>query len=467
MSRRRPRLRTVAIVAAVLLASGAVAGYLLLRPPGDVYNPQVEFEEPTPTPTATPAPLTGAPSMRGVDRFRWPVFGYTRDHRRTFAASAALRGPYRRMWKIGASALLEFPPVIARGRLFQLADDGILRAIDKRTGRVRWRRDLGRLAASSPAAGRHTLYVTLLATRGSRRRGRVAAVRMRDGRVLWSRTLPSRSESSPMLDGGKLYFGTENGTVYALRTSNGRTVWTYRAAGAVKASLTLTAGTLVFGDYSGRVQAIRTVNGRPVWVSSVSRGLRSGRFYATAAVAYGRVYVGSTDGRQYSLSARTGRLAWARKTGGFVYSSAAVTTAPGVGPTVYFGSYDGRFYALDARSGRTRWTFRSGGKISGSPTIVGDVVYFSDLGRSRTYGLGIRTGRRVFRAELGGYDPIVSDGQSLFLTGRRSVTRLTPLAAGRREARQEEARQRTRAKSGSSKTDVKVRKKKRKKRARQ
>lgn len=442
MSRRRPRLRTVAVIAAVLLASGAVAGYFALRPPGDVFNPQVEFEEPTPT--ATPAPERRSRGGRRADRFRWPVYGFTKDHRRTFPASASLRGPYRQMWKIGASALLEFPPVIARGRLFQLADDGLLRAVDKRTGRIRWRRDLGRLAASTPAAGRHTLYVTLLETRASRRRGRVAAVRMRDGKVLWSRTLPSRSESSPMIDGGKIYFGTEDGTVYALRARNGRTVWTYRAAGAVKASLTLSGRTLYFGDYSGRVQAIRTVNGRRVWSSSVARGLRSGRFYATAAVAYGRVYVGSTDGRQYSLSARTGRLAWARQTGGFVYSSAAVATAPGVGPTVYFGSYDGRFYALDARTGRTRWTFRSGGKISGSPTIVGDVVYFSDLGRSRTYGLGIRTGRRVFRANLGGYDPIVSDGRSLFLTGRRSVTRLTPLAAGRREARE---RSRARAKA--------------------
>src|SRR3712207_7369865 len=59
----------------------------------------------------------------------------------------------------------------------------------------------------------------------------------------------------------------------------------------------------------------------PIWRRSIARGgLRSGRFYATAAVAFGRVYIGSTDGRVYSLSARDGRVAWARQTGAFVYA---------------------------------------------------------------------------------------------------------------------------------------------------
>ena len=60
---------------------------------------------------------------------------------------------------------------------------------------------------------------------------------------------------------------------------------------------------------------------------------------------------------------------------------------------VFFGSYDGTFYALDAKSGKVRWTHRSGGKISGSPTIVGDTVYFADLGRAITLGLKTGSGK--------------------------------------------------------------------------
>jgi outer membrane protein assembly factor BamB len=443
MFRRRPSLRLVAIVAAALLAIGGVAAYLSLKPPGDVYNPDVAFEEDTPTPTATPTP---PPLKKGMgDTFLWPMYGYSPEHRRSFSVPKPLRAPFRPMWKRKASALLEFPPVIVRGRLIQLADDGVLRAVDKKTGVTKWQRRLGRLAASTPAVSGDTLYVTLLETFQSRRRGRVVAVRVRNGRTRWAKELPSRTESSPLVDSGKVYFGTEGGTVFALRADSGREVWRYQAHGAVKASPTLSDGLLYFGDYGGHVQAVRTLNGKRVWSTAAARrALRAGNFYATAAVAYGRVYVGSTDGREYSLSARTGAIAWARRTGHYVYSSAAVETVAGLGPTVFFGSYDGRFYALDARSGRTRWSYRSGGKISGSPTVIGDTVFFADLGRSTTYGLSVRTGRVLFRAKQGGYDPAVSDGRYLFLTGRRSLTALLPMAEARKElaSKSDQARRR-------------------------
>jgi outer membrane protein assembly factor BamB len=316
--------------------------------------------------------------------------------------------------------------VIYRGAIYQLAGNGQLYSLDQQSGKVRWRRKIGTLAASSPAVAGGTVYATLLDTRGPGT-GRVIALRLKDGSVRWSRSLRSRSESSPLLHRGRLYIGTEDGTVLGLNAHNGRTIWRYRAAGAVKGSPTLSGRNLYFGDYGGHVHAVRRADGKPIWnVAPARRVIGGGRFYATAAVAFGRVYIGSTDGRQYSLSAQTGRLAWARQTGHYVYSSAAVHNVSDLGPTVYFGSYDGRFYALDARSGKTRWTFRSGGKISGSPTIVGDTVYFSDIGRHRTYGLGIRTGRVVFKRGFGAFDPIVSDGRHLYLTGHSSLTALLP-----------------------------------------
>lgn len=441
---RGRRLRLALLGAAVALTGAAIAFYFVSRPPGDISNPGVDFVEPTATPQPDTRKGSGRDRRRADQDFVWPVYGFTNDHRRVYDPPRRLSGPWTIVWKRKAPALLEFPPVIARGSIVQLAGNGEVRAMDKDTGETRWRRRLGTLAASSPAVHGRTLYVTLLETRGSRR-GRIAALRLGDGRIRWSRTLPSRSESSPIVHGGKVYFGTENGTVYALRTKGGGQVWTYRAGGAVKASLALADGRLYFGDYGGSVHAIRTVNGQRVWTSPAARGgLRSGTFYATAALAFGRVYIGSTDGRMYSLSARNGQVAWARQTGRYVYSSAAVQDVPRLGPTVYFGSYDGRFYALDARSGRTRWTFESGGRISGSPTIIGGTVYFSDLGKERTFGLNTRTGKRVLRRDGGGYDPAISDGRHLFLTNQGSLVALRPrraVAAERRRARAERRRE--------------------------
>jgi outer membrane protein assembly factor BamB len=154
--------------------------------------------------------------------------------------------------------------------------------------------------------------------------------------------------------------------------------------------------------------------------------LGSGTFYSTPAVMYGRVFLGNTDGRIYAYDAHDGRLDWAVQTGAYVYASPAVTNAPGLGPTIYLGSYDGTFYALNARSGQIAWRYDAGGRISGSATIIGHIVYFADLGDKKTFGLGISTGRVVFEFPSGSFDPVISDGTSIFLTGTSGLYELTP-----------------------------------------
>jgi outer membrane protein assembly factor BamB len=186
---------------------------------------------------------------------------------------------------------------------------------------------------------------------------------------------------------------------------------------------------LYFGDYSGRAYAVSARTGHQVWVDTTSGtqfGFGSGNFYATPAVAFGRVYMGNTDGRVYSFAQRNGELAWATGTGAYVYSSAAVADVPGVGPTVYLGSYDGNFYAFDARTGAIRWKHSAGGRISGSPTIVGNVVYFSDLGSRTTSGLDLRTGRQVYFFPDGAFNPVVADPGAIYLSGYSKLYELLP-----------------------------------------
>jgi outer membrane protein assembly factor BamB len=331
------------------------------------------------------------------------------------------------VWVHNEHALLEFPPVIYGNHIFQLADDGVLIAINKRTGRTFWAHSLGVLSASTPAVSASTVYATVLSTGKPGIPGRVFAIDYKTGRTRWWRDLPSPSESSPLLDHGRLFFGSQSGVLYALDARNGHVVWTYRAGGAVKASPTLSGGLLYFGDYSGHIQAVSERTGQRVWLSS-SEGalLGSGTFYSTPAVLYGRVFLGNTDGRVYAYDADTGKLDWAVQTGAYVYASPAVTNAPGLGPTVYLGSYDGTFYAIDARSGRVSWKFNTHGRISGSATIIGRTVYFADLGEHRTYGLGISTGRVSYEKNTGAFDPVISDGKDIYLTGYTSLYRLTP-----------------------------------------
>jgi outer membrane protein assembly factor BamB len=415
---RSRRARAVLGGLVVLLLAAAVGGYLYERHrTGSIYHPHAPFVA-QPTPKLPP---------RGPDRFAWPLYGYTKNHTRFFPAPPRVRPPFRQLWAHNVGSLLEFPPVMYGETIFQLADNGALTARNKNNGHPVWSRQLGQLSASSPAVNAKTVYATVLSSAHGEAPGRVWALNSANGKTRWSRGLPSPSESSPLLDGDKLFFGSQSGIVYALNARNGNILWTYHAEGAVKASPTLSAGVLYFGDYSGHVQAVSEQSGRRVWISG-SEGalLGSGTFYSTSAVVYGRVFLGNTDGRIYAYDAQSGKLDWAVQTGAYVYASPAVTNAPGLGPTIYLGSYDGTFYALDARSGHIRWRFNAGGRISGSATIIGRTVYFADLGEHRTYGLGISTGRVLFLKYTGSFDPVISDGERIYLTGNTGLYALAP-----------------------------------------
>src|SRR5690242_13103495 len=144
----------VAGVVVLVLGGIALGVYLYERHrTGSVYHPHAPF-----TAESTPTELPKRPP----DRFTWPNYGYTKDHSRFFPAPERVRPPFRQMWVSNAHELLEFPPVIYAGRLYQLGDNAVLRAINKHTGKLIWKRKLGRLSASSPAITSNTVYVTVL-----------------------------------------------------------------------------------------------------------------------------------------------------------------------------------------------------------------------------------------------------------------------------------------------------------------
>jgi outer membrane protein assembly factor BamB len=396
-------------LATLVLGFGAILAILFIWISGrnaDVVNPDVEFKPPEQKRPAEVSPET----------FVWPIYG--RNRARTRQLSTSLAPPLRPLWRFNANQLLEFSPILVRGVLYVVRKDSRVFAINAKTGRKLWTRKVGRLSAASPAYSRGRIFVVTLT-------GSMVALDARKGRIKWSKKLGARSESSPLILGRSVIFGSENGKLYRLRQSNGSIQWTFTAGGAIKGGAAYESGKLYVGAYGGSVYAIRAGSGKQVWRSSTSGarfGFGSGNFYATPAVAYGRVYIGNTDGKMYSFSTKNGALAWSRETGSFVYGAAAIDNVPRLGPTVFFGSYSGNFYALNARNGATRWSHRAGAPISGAPTVVGGVVYFAAIKTFNTYGLSTRTGRRVFARGSGAYNPVISDGKRIYMTGYESVS---------------------------------------------
>jgi outer membrane protein assembly factor BamB len=444
---RRLLRRGLVAAAVALVAAGGAAAFILLHNPGNVSHPDLQFTRPTVTP-APPAPRR--PARRTLDTFQWPWYGFDAGRTRFFQPPGKLTPPLRVGWRYNDGALLEFPPVIYGETLYLIDDNGSAKAVNLRNGRVRWHRQVGTLAAASPAvaAKAQLVLMPVLSTAGhTPGGGRFVALSMKTGRIVWSRPLSAGSESSPIVDGATVYFGDQRGTLYARNLRTGHLDWTYQASGAIKGGPALVNGVLYFGDYAGRAYAISAVNGHQVWAVGTDGahfGFGSGQFYSSPAVAFGRVYMGNTDGRVYSFGARTGALAWATATGSYVYASPAIADPKGLGPTVYAGSYDGNLYAFNAQSGAVRWRHPAGGRISGSATVLGNIVYYSDLGTKTTAGVNAVTGQQVFSFPDGAFNPIIADDQAIYLDGYNKIYQLLPAGAKPRPTARRQAHHRRR-----------------------
>jgi outer membrane protein assembly factor BamB len=412
---RRPR-RWPLWLGGLLLAACAVALVVSVLSGGDpkprpVARPVAPKPKPKPKPEPKPVEIPDKPGT-GRD---WPLYG-NGPGRTRHMRDVNIKPPFRRVWALNGGKLIEFQPVLAGGRLFVLKNDGRALALAADTGKIRWRRRIGGLAASAPAAAGASVYFNVnhggyggIAGAGP---AKVVAMNRRTGRIRWAKRLSSASESSPLVIKERVFVGSQNGTVYALSAKSGRLLWRHYAGGPVKGALAYSRGKLYFGDYGGSVTALRWRSGHVAWRSS-----GYGQIYATPAVAFGRVYIGSKSGAVYALSASSGRRLWSRPMGGYVYAAPAVGAVKGQRPAVFIGSYGGRFAKLDARSGGVIWSRSGYGKISGAASIIGRIVYFSSLSARRTWALSTKTGRVLWSIGKGAFNPAISDGKRVYITG--------------------------------------------------
>jgi len=412
------RKALVAAALVLLLALGAVAGYVFYKR-HEGRNIRGSSSQEFVTTEAKP-PVQRTPDVV------WPTYGY--DNERVKAVTGFhLRPPFRVQWAFRARKLLEFPPVIAYGKLYIVNNAGVVFAIEARTGHEKWSYDARRCTAASPAVANGIVYAVFLNhppcnAQGSNLDGEIVAFHARGGRIQWRRTI-GPSETSPLVSNGLVYAGDWNGKVYAFDVRTGRIRWTFATQGKVKGGVAVSGNRLYVGSYDGHVYALNARTGQLIWRASAQARLGpTGTFYATPAVAYGRVYIGSTDHKVYSYGATTGELRWSHTTGSYVYSSPAVWRL-----RVYIGSHDGHLYSFDAATGDVRWSFDAHGVISGSPTVIDGVVYFSTA-RNRTYALNAVTGKLLWHFPDGQYTPVVADSKKLYLVGHTRLFALLPAA---------------------------------------
>ena len=411
-----------------------------IRAPGDVFNPDVPFEDrPEETPEPTPEPEPERPRRRRSTASCGRSTATPRTHRRVFQPRKPLRGPFRRVWRRKATAAARVP-----------ARDRAGHALPARRRRLAGGPRQGHRAAALAAQGRHA--GRLLARRGRaqplRDRARDAdggaaagslSLRLRDGRIRWSRALPSRSESSPWSTGNRMYFGSEDGTVYCVAREPGGSCGATGRPARSRGARRWPTGCCTSATTAARCRRPRLE--RPARVGQRRRRAAPHRHVLRHGGGGVRPRLHRQHGRARVLLLGPRRLARL----GPPDRQLRVLLGGGAGrPATRADGLLRLLRQLVLRAERTQ---------RGRPLALGlgraDLRLADHRQRHRVLrqprpagdvGLDVRTGRRVFGPREGGYDPVVSDGTYLFLTGYRTISALLPQPEFRR--RRQAARER-------------------------
>jgi polyvinyl alcohol dehydrogenase (cytochrome) len=128
-------------------------------------------------------------------------------------------------------------------------------------------------------------------------------------KVKWAFGFPSASTvfAQPTIVGGRLFFGSGNGTIYSLDARAGCVYWTFHAASAVRSAITIApfgSGQYAayFGDGKTTVYAVNAQTGELLWKTRIDDHNLAG-ITGAPKIYNGRVYVGVRSGSEEMLAA--------------------------------------------------------------------------------------------------------------------------------------------------------------------
>lgn len=287
----------------------------------------------------------------------------------------------QRLWSTRAGSgagndNLIMPMALSSQSIFTASTNGVVTAIDSKTGQKQWQVNTGLPLTSGPGTG-HDLVVV-----GSRK-GEIMALRQQDGVPLWKVDVAGEIIAQPAISQNTVVIKAVDGRVHALSTRDGHTLWSFvrNEPGLILrgASAPLIHHNHVIAGFASGTLAKLTLNGgHELWQQTIASP--EGAFAiermvdidADPILFNNDLYAATYQGKISMLDWNTGRIRWSHTISSY---SGMAADADGI----YISDAEGYVWSFTTNSGLVNWrqTKLQARLISG-PAIMGDYVVVGD-----------------------------------------------------------------------------------------
>jgi hypothetical protein len=213
------------------------------------------------------------------------------------------------------------------GTVFVGGNDGILYALNAKTGKQVWTADFIADAPPDPpgfsgevgrggnsntkarpsalASDGETVFLSVFD------QCRIVAVNATDGKRRWSFQSGGWVWGSAVATENHVFFGSQDKAFYCLDKRTGKKVWSHQTKGRIESGGAVDDKFVYFGSCDGGAYCLNQSDGKLRWrFATDQRDSRNSSIYSVPVLNRGGVYFAAVEGQAYAINQHSGELKW-------------------------------------------------------------------------------------------------------------------------------------------------------------
>ena len=196
----------------------------------------------------------------------------------------------REAWSVNLGSSVRSSPLVVNELVYVGSDNGEIQCYDF-SGNIKWRAAAKRSVTASPYYHDNVIYITALD-------GVLYAIDAKSGWVIWRFRMESGSICTPAHHENNIYVGSADNTFYCVNMKTTKKVWSFDTDNQINSSPVIYKGAVYFCNVDGMVYSLHAGNGRLRWKYHAE-----GQITGSPIIVDDILYVGAANNTFYALPA--------------------------------------------------------------------------------------------------------------------------------------------------------------------